>query len=191
MQVVVSSHIDSVFREPYARTQGGLFIGACDNFASAMAVGRIIDEADILFELTENEEMFMDGARYVTKKYKSEDTFIIVLDVTKRNRNWKKINFTVENWNGILEKYIRKALQGFRGQYKLNLDGAESEAWLYKEMGFACLEVDIPVMGGLHSLDSIARIEDIVVVSTAILAIKNYIKDRSREQLSDIYRVGE
>lgn len=190
MKVLVSSHIDTVFKEPYARTKDGLLIGACDNFASAMAVGRIIEDEEIIFELTENEEMFMDGARYVTKRYSPEDIFIVVLDVTKRAKSWKKNYFSVENWNGIDEKHIKRALAPFKKQYRLNPNGEESEAWLYKEMGFACLEIDIPISGGLHSLDSTARISDILLVPPAVIAIKEYVKERTRIQLSDIYRVN-
>lgn len=192
MKVLISSHIDTVFQDPFARVKNnGIFLGACDNFASVMVVGRLLDEPDLYIELTEDEERNMDGCRYVARQYDPSEMFIIVLDVEERAIAGKKTNFTVENWHGITEKHIKRALKEFNGHYKRIKEGTESEAWLYKELGFACLEVDIPVSGGLHSLDSKARIEDILKVSKAVKAIADYVRDKTREELGDIYKVGE
>lgn len=187
MKVVISCHFDTVFRDPYARIMGnGILLGACDNIAGLLAVAQLISDPDIYIEFTEDEEMHMDGARYVAKKFDPNDTFIIVVDVTVRAKNWDKVNFTVENWSGIQIKDIKKVLPPTKGfRYRTNQNGTESEAWLYKELGFAVIEIDIPVSDGLHSLDGKARIEDILRAANAIEAIAAYVKNKTREQLSD------
>jgi hypothetical protein len=43
---------------------------------------------------------------------------------------------------------IKAALKQFKGQYRIINNGTESEAWLYKSLGFTTVEVDIPVVGG-------------------------------------------
>lgn len=189
MKIVISAHFDTVYQDPFGRISGSILIGACDNIAGILAVAQLLEE-DVSIEFTEEEELHMDGARYVARKNDPTDTFIIVVDVTDRKKTWKKINFTVENWHGIEEKHIKRALKEFNGHYKRTKDGTESEAWLYKELGFACLEIDVPVSGGLHSLDSKARIEDILKASKAIKAIADYVRDKTREELGDIYKVG-
>jgi len=187
MNTILSCHIDTVFRDAYAKVVDGWLIGACDNVASILAAAQIINRPGLYLEFTEDEELHMEGARAIAKKNNPENTFIIVQDVTIRGKSWNKINFTIENWFGIQDKHIRSALKGFN--YKMILDGSESEAWLYKEMGFACLEIDVPVMGGLHSLDSKARIEDILMVGRALNQLIDYLSDKERSNLSDIYKV--
>ncbi len=183
MKIIISCHFDTVFQHPYGRISDGYLTGACDNIAGIMVAAGLMDQPGIHIEFTEDEEMYMDGARAICKKYDPKETFIIVLDVTVRGKTWDKVNFTVENWNGIQTKDIKGALKGFN--YKIVPNGTESEAWLYKDMGFACLEIDVPVMGGLHSLDGRARIEDILKATEAVLAIRHYIEGKTREQISD------
>lgn len=189
MKIVIFAHFDTVYQDPFGRISGSILTGACDNIAGILAVAQLLEE-DVSIEFTEEEEMHMDGARYVARKNDPVDAFIIVVDVTDRKKTWKKIGFTVENWHGITEKHIKRALKEFNGHYKRTKEGTESEAWLYKELGFACLEIDVPVSGGLHSLDSKARIEDILQASKAIKAIADYVRDKDREELGDIYKVG-
>ena len=191
MRIVISAHLDSVFLDPFAAIINDILGGACDNLAGILACAQIIGEEDVNIQFTHDEERHMDGCRYVAKDYSPEDTFMIVVDVTERKKNWKKVNFTVENWHGITDKHVKKALKEFNGHYKLNKNGGESEAWLYRELGFACLEIDIPVSGGLHSLNGKARIEDILIASKAIKVVKDYVKDKERNAISDIYKVGE
>ncbi len=183
MNIIISCHFDTVFQHPYARIVDGWLIGACDNIAGVMVASGLMNHPDVHIEFTEDEEMYMEGARAISKKYDPKDTFIIVLDVTVRGKTWNHINFTVENWHGIHTKDIKKALKGLN--FKFVPNGTESEAWLYKEMGFACLEIDVPVMNGLHSLDGKARIEDILKATEAVKKIHDYLKDKSREQISD------
>lgn len=190
MNVVISCHFDTVFRDPYARVINGTLIGACDNIAGVLAVAQLIGEPNLEVEFTEDEEMHMDGARYVAKKHSADDTFLLVIDVTNRGRNWNKTHFTVENWFGIRTALLRKALKPFAGKYKMTEHGAESEAWLYRAQGFACAEIDVPVAGGLHSLEGKARVEDILVASQAIKTLAEYIRGCNREDICDPYKVG-
>ena len=169
---------------------GGVLQGACDNIASILAAAQLIGDDDLEIQFTEEEEMHMDGARYLAKDHNPQEDFIIVLDGTDSKKNWK-IHFTVENWYGIKEKHIRKALKSFTGRYKLNRDGTESEAWLYGELGFACLELDVPVCGGMHNLEATAKVTDILQTARAIRAVADYVKTKTREELSDIYKVGD
>ena len=185
MKIVISTHCDTVWKDPYLKIVDGMVIGACDNFASILAVGHVIQTPDIIIELTEDEEMSMEGARVVSERNSPEDTLIIVQDVTeKRKGRNKKLNFTIENVNNVQLKHIRKALKGFK--YKVVSDGTESEAWLYKKAGFSCLEIDVPVTGGTHSLGSRAKVVDIIAVSDALKALIEYFKDKSIEEIGDI-----
>jgi hypothetical protein len=195
MNVVVSAHLDTVYKDPMGTIENGTFEGPCDNIASILSCGLIMEDSDLtpnlIIELTNDEEMHMDGARYVAKDYKIDDTLIVVLDVTERGRNWDNTYFTVENWHGVDIKHIKKALKEFKGHYRLNKDGEESEAWLYRELGFAVLEIDVPVSGGVHNMKSKARVVDMQQVAKAVKAIAGYFYDKERSVISDIYKVGE
>lgn len=187
--MILSVHLDSVFKDPFAVTRDGNLRGSCDNLAGILAAAQLIDEDGIWIEWTNDEEMHMDGARYVARNNNPKDTLMLVVDVTKKTRS--KVSFTVENISGIKLSHIRKALSPFKGKYKILEHGAESEAWLYKEFGFCVLEVCVPVAGGLHSLDNIAGVKDIVTASKAIQALVTYFQGLDRDVISDTYRVGE
>lgn len=190
MNVVISCHFDTVFKEPYGKVINGILEGACDNIAAILAVAQLVGDVDLEIVFTEEEEMHMDGARYLAKDHNPQEDFIIVLDGTDSKRSWK-IHFTVENWHGITDKHIKRALKGFSGKYRLQKDGTESEAWLYRELGFACLELDVPVLGGMHNLEATSKVVDILQTAKAIRAVADYVKTKTREELSDIYKVGD
>lgn len=178
MKIIVSCHCDTVFRYPYCSFREGILKGACDNFAGILTVASILDdlvwmESNIELQLTEDEEMYMDGAKCIVKKNNPKDTLIIVIDVTKTNKH-----FTIENYREVKESEIRKALKEFKGQYKLIANGTESEAWIYGDNGFSVLELDIPVFGGLHSLDSTSKRTDQAIAAKALLALIYYFKDK-------------
>lgn len=188
MNIVISAHLDSVFKDPMATVIGDTYEGCTDNFVSILACGRLIgDVGEAVIELTNDEESHMDGARYVAKEHSPHDTLMIVMDVTKQLR--KRINFTIENVFGVNFGHIKKCLKGTKYRYIYSPVGEESEAWLYRDMGFAVIEIDIPVLGGYHSLDSQASIENIKVVADVVKLMVNYFKDKTREQISDAYRV--
>ena len=188
MRVVISCHFDTVFG-PNASMEifNGVADGATDNIAGLLAVAQLIGEPDLEIQFTEDEEMHMDGARYVAREHSADDTAFQVVDVTDSVKPGKKYSFTVENYAGIQEKHIRKALAGFR--FKIVKEGTESEAWLYKELGFTVIEVDIPVSGGIHNLHGGARVEDILVVGKSLKALADYIRPMTRAQLSDYQKV--
>lgn len=181
MKIIISSHIDTVFKDPFCKFKQGILKGANDNFASILALGRIIDdpiwlEPTIEVAMTEDEELSMDGAKYVALQNNPKDTLIIVQDVTKKTG--KKINFTIENVHEVKFSEIKKALKDFTKKYRIVQNGTESEAWLYAEKGFSVIEIDVPVAGGLHSLDSISLSEDQAVSAKALLALLYYFKDK-------------
>ena len=187
MNVIISCHIDTVFRDPMAEWKNGLLRGAVDNFSSVFACGIVMERMreQVYIEFTEDEEMHMDGARNLAKRADNSDTLFIVMDVTQHKKDWsEKISFTIENIHRIEEKHVVTALKPMKWKYKINPQGAESEAWLYKDMGFACIEVDIPVKGGLHSLDSVVRGNDIFEAAKAIELIVNYFKDKNLREVS-------
>lgn len=188
INVIVSCHIDTIFRDPFATTRDGYLNGTCDNLAGILACAQLIGREGIFIEWTNDEEGRMDGARYVAKDHSADDTFIIVADVTERKKNWDKIHFTAENWFGIQPKHIKKALQPLSGHYRMTERGLESEAWLYKDLGFATLEIDIPVSGGIHNLKNKARLIDIQKSAEAIDLIRMYLLDKTREQICDKYK---
>jgi hypothetical protein len=184
VNIIVSAHLDTVFTTPFAEWKDGIFRGACDNFAGVLAMGYLVHEApDLHIEFTESEETTMDGARQLAKIYKPEDTLFIVIDVTDRSRHWKSINFTIENFHRIQPKYIRAALKPLQGKYKLRPTGTESEAWLYRDKGFCTLEVDVPVTGGLHNLQGVARGEDMWSVAEATKLLAEYLAPKNIREI--------
>jgi hypothetical protein len=187
MKVIVSAHLDTVFNDPMGTIEDGQFIGPCDNIASVLAVGKLLGETDVKIELTNDEEGHMDGARYVSRENDPKTAMMIVLDVTEDFK--KSVNFTVENVYGINMVHVKKALRPFKGKYKFNEKGEESEAWLYRDMGFPVLEIDIPVRDGIHNMKAVSRVEDILVVADVLKALIAYFKDMTREQLSDQFKV--
>lgn len=190
MKVIISCHIDSIFKDPMATTKDGYLLGACDNLAGILACAQLIGREGIKIEWTNDEEMHMDGARYVAKENSADDTFMIVVDGTERGRNWDRVHFTVENYFGIQPKHIKKALQPLNGHYRIIERGGESEAWLYRDLGLACLEIDVPVSGGLHNLKNKARLVDILKASEAIGLICDYLGGKDRTVLCDAYKPG-
>jgi hypothetical protein len=106
------------------------------------------------------------------------------VDCTTRNKRWEKTQFTVENVYGIKEYHIKRALLPLKGKYLIRR-GAESEAWMFKDMGFACAEIDVPVIGGMHNLESRARVEDMVIAGHAVKLLTEYIVKRERLDLGD------
>jgi hypothetical protein len=189
MKVIVSCHLDSVFQDPMAMFRDGILTGVCDNLAGILTCAQLINKEGIYVEFTNDEEKNMDGARYVAKLYSADDTFMVIVDGTERGKNWENIYFTVENWFGIQLKHIKRALKPLLGHYRMKERGGESEAWLYKDLGFACLEIDIPVAGGLHNLKNKARLVDILKASEAIGLIFDYVKDKEKSILCDGYKI--
>ncbi len=188
MQIVISAHFDTVFLDPFSTLKNGMLCGTCDNLAGILATAQLIGKEGIFIEYTNQEESTMGGARNVARDHSADDTFMLVVDVTERKKNWDKIHFTAENWFGIQPKHIKKALQPLSGHYRMTERGLESEAWLYKDLGFACLEIDIPVSGGIHNLKNKARLIDIQKASEAIDLVRIYLLDKTREQICDKYK---
>jgi len=186
MNIIISCHIDTVFKDPFLRWDKGILKGALDNFACVLASGFIMKDLGegVHIEWTEDEEMYMDGARCLAKKYSQEDTLFIVMDVTRRGLKWNRdLHFTVENIHRVEARYIRKALLPLRGQYRILEKGGESEAWLYRDLGFTTIEIDIPVMGGLHSLDATTRLVDLEVTAEAIKLLIEFFKEKTLREI--------
>lgn len=179
MRIIVSCHCDSVFRSDiaYMRYKGGILKGALDNFASMLAASLLISGIpDAEVEFTEDEENTMDGARQLARANDNKNTMFIVMDVTGDGKG--KV-FTIENVHRIRTKEVHEALTELKGQYRIVGRGTESEAWLYKDMGFAVIEVDIPARGGLHSLDCTTDFSRLKVVAKAVELLITYFKDKS------------
>jgi putative aminopeptidase FrvX len=168
-----------------ADVKNGIQTGVCDNLSGVLCCSQLIGLDKIHIEFTNGEETNMEGARWVADRYSTDDTFLIVVDVTEKAPRWKSTQFTIENINGIDLKHIKKALKNFQGKYKVKETGAESEAWLYKKEGFSCIEIDIVVTGGLHNLHNRAQVVDILVASEAIKAIVEYVKDKEKKDICE------
>ena len=190
MQVIISCHFDTIFLDPFSTLKNGMLYGTCDNLAGILATAQLIGREGMFIEYTNCEESTMGGARNVARDHSADDTFMLVVDVTERGKNWDKLYFTVENYAGIQLKHIKKALHPLNGHYKIIERGTESESWLYRDLGFACLEIDVPVSGGLHNLKNKARLVDILKASEAIGLICDYLKDKDRTVLCDAYKPG-
>jgi len=184
MKIIISCHCDTIFRIPHLRWRDGLLRGALDNFGSMLACALIIQSmgTDVVIEFTEDEELTMDGARSLAKSNSNQDTLFIVMDVTSAA---KGARFTIENTHRVKVRDIRKALTSLKGMYRLIPSGTESEAWLYKDMGFAVIEVDLPVKGGLHSLDGYADFENVKIVAQAVELLVKYFRDKTITEIED------
>lgn len=190
MKVIISCHLDTIFLDPLSTFKNGMLYGTCDNLAGILATAQLIGKEGIFIEYTNCEESTMGGARNVAKENSADNVFMLVVDVTERGKNWDKLYFTVENYAGIQLKHIKKALHPLNGHYKIIERGTESEAWLYRDLGFACLEIDVPVSGGLHNLKNKARLIDILKASEAIGLVCDYLRDKDRTVLCDAYKPG-
>lgn len=184
MNIIVSSHIDTVFRCPFLRWKDGVLRGALDNFGSMLATSLLMNSmgSDVVVEWTEDEEITMDGARQLARKHNNKDTLFIVLDVTAQAKGHQ---FTIENVHRVKIKEIRKALLPLRNQYRILPLGTESEAWLYKDMGYATIEVDLPVRGGLHSLDGQTDFEKVKTQAQAVEFLVRYFKDKTLAEIEE------
>lgn len=172
----MSLNCDTIYNQPYAIFKNRIFEGATDNFASIMAIGSVIGElGEAELQLTEDEEMYQDGAQAIAKRNNPKDTLIIVMDVTEASPGRQGL-FTIENVHEIRLSEIRKALKGHK--YRIVQDGTESEAWLYAEKDFSVVEIDVPVKGGCHNLKSKASLESILAVGRGIVALVDYFKDK-------------
>lgn len=185
MKVIVSCHIDSVFRQPFLRWRDGILKGALDNLGSVLATGLLLQSMgkEVIIEWTEDEELTMDGARSLAKINDNQSTLFIVMDVTAQARG---AQFTIENIHRIKLKEIKEALLPLKGKYKVVPNGTESEAWLYKDMGFPVIEVDFPVKGGLHSLDGTAKPEDIKIMAEAVELLVRHFQPKTLTEVEDI-----
>jgi hypothetical protein len=179
MNCIISCHLDSVFNPDVAFMSytNGKLTGAL------LACALIIKELpDVQIEFNEAEETTMDGARQTARKNDNKTTLFIVMDVTDAAGGK---TFTVENIHRVKSSEIRKALENFKGKYKIIPNGTESEAWVYKDQGFCTLEVDIPVRGGIHSLGSTTSFENVKIVSEAIIALVKYFKEKTLAEIEE------
>lgn len=180
MKIIVSCHCDTVFTHPYLSFKEGIIEGANDNFASIMAVSSVMGdpiwrEPHIEVQLTEDEEMYMDGAKNIATKNNPKDTLLIVMEVTEASPGRSGL-FTIENLHEIKPAEIKKALKGHN--YRILKEGTESEAWLYAEKDFSVFEICVPVKGGCHNLQSKAKVESIIAVGQALVSLVSYFKDK-------------
>ena len=185
MHPIISCHMDNIFKDPMSDIKNGIQTGTCDNLTGILSCAQLIGIPEIHIEFTNDEENSMGGARWVAAHFSSDNTFIIVVDVTEKAPRWKSTQFTVENINGIDLKHIKKSLKKFQGKYKIKEIGAESECWLYKREGFSCVEIDICVNGGLHNLHNRAQVADILIASEAIKSIVEYVKDKEKKDICE------
>ena len=180
MKIVISCHCDTVYTQPYAIFKDGIVEGANDNFASIMAASSVIGDPiwrqiNLELQLTEDEEMYMDGAKNIATKNNTKDTLIIVMDVTEAHPGRNNL-FTIENLHEIKPSEIKKALKGHA--YRILKEGTQSEAWLYAEKDFSVFEICVPIKGGCHNLQSKAAVESIVAVGKALISLITYFKDK-------------
>lgn len=183
MNTIISCHLDSVFVSPMADVKNNVHTGCCDNLSGVLCCAQLIKYEGIHIEFTNGEETNLEGAKWVANHYSVDNNFIIVIDATEKAPRWRSIKFTVENPAFVDLRHIRNALRSFRGKYKIKELGTESEAYLYKREGFSCIEIDIPVTGGLHNLHNRAQVDDILIASEAIKALVDYMRDRERSQI--------
>jgi hypothetical protein len=185
MNIIVSCHIDTVFVDPHAHWKDGIFRGACDNWAGCFAMAILMHNSPgIRIEFNEDEERGMDGARCLAKVASQTDDLFIVIDVCDRSKHWSKgINFTIENVHRIQLRHIRAALKPLAKQYRLRPQGEESEAWLYKDRGFACVEVCVPVNAGIHNLEGWTRGEDMWAVADAVKLLAEYFAPKNIREI--------
>ena len=159
--VLISSHIDSVYKEYFCREDGDMIAGTFDNSLTNTAVvcnmfeGRFAD--NIIVAFTGDEEVDSEGALEVyriLRQAKLNVRFALVTDVTNEGAE-QGLAVSAENDRGVgifNGKKIADVLIGsYAGEYTCVSNAEPDESWDYNALNIPAMSLCIPVAGDLHS----------------------------------------
>lgn len=157
--VLVSSHIDCLYKNCFCNDEGDCLRGTFDNsFGNAAVLWCMFNDAlpsDVVVAFTGDEERDSQGAiqaLLAIGRAGCSISLAIVQDVT--NVGWESgALFTIENDRGIdlLSAHrVVSALERYKGKYAFEHNAEPDESWDYADYGIPCLSLCLPVGGNLH-----------------------------------------
>ena len=158
--LLISSHIDCLYRACFCNDEGDCLRGTFDNsFSNAALLWNMLNDRlpdNVVVAFTGNEESDSQGAVQAVValgRMGCEVPAALVLDVT--NEGWESgALFTLENDLGIdmLTAYnIISSLECYGGRFAFKHNAEPDESWDYAEYGIPSLTLCVPVCGELHS----------------------------------------
>lgn len=185
--VLVSSHIDTVYKKFFLKQTEDEIIGTLDNsVTNTILMTQALkpdQEGNFIFAFTGNEEKDARGADE-TMAFLSrngiEPMFVVSLDTT--DTGFEKHAFTIENYfvkrgeNAVFPKkkdlktFLEKAFEGQKVKFIHDDDAAPDESWQYDEHNQNCFSFCIPVKG-------IADCEDWMHSSKGVVLKKSAFSD--------------
>lgn len=199
--VIISTHIDCVYRKLFVKDQEECFLGTFDNSATNAAVLHLMCHGmfneNVVITFTGDEEEEGGGAEEIAKYYSGNNRHvksIIVCDLT--NVKWRTgENFTVENvyeanvtgdyYRGrqlspiyrsesAFSQAICEPLQAFTEKITYLKLAEPDETDIYSEHGFACFTFCLPCGGDMHSERGVLiRKESLKIYAKALASLAN------------------
>jgi len=179
--VLVSNHMDSLYKSYFSCLREGVFHGTFDNSASnAVAIEMMLTNplpAQVLITFTGDEESRSKGAVQTVEFLKTIGIFdrlemAITLDLTEES--YGEADSTVENYfvrknhHSALLRFTRKRdlkdyLKKILGSPVFVKDAEEDESWMYDEYDLNCFSLCLPcrpLEGDMHSDAGVTFTED-------------------------------
>lgn len=162
--VLISSHIDSVYKQCFYADAGVMYKGTFDNSLTNAAVLWCMQH-DVLGEnvvvaFTGDEEKDSHGCHEVMRVLEEHGCtvkFVITTDVTEEG--WDKAcPFTLENDNHVdlmTAHRIIQSLDEWGTNYKFIHDAEPDESWDYADGHYACLSLCAPILGEMHGEEGV------------------------------------
>ena len=158
--VLISSHIDTVYKECFCREDGDFLTGTFDNsLTNAAVVGNMLEGVfadNVIVAFTGDEEVDSEGALEVYRTLHHAGLkvkFAVVTEVT--NEGWdKECAFTVENDLGVgifNGRKLAEVLDEYQGEFDYIHNAEPDESWDYNALNIACLTLCVPAQGDMHS----------------------------------------
>ena len=162
--ILISSHIDCVYQQCFAKSCGDFYHGTFDNSFTNAAVLSLMQSGqlpeNVVVAFTGDEEHDSAGAIAVNvylSKHQCPISFALVLDVT--NAGWEDQHlFAVENDFGIdllTAHQIVEVLKPYEGKYTFLHNAEPDETWDYDEYGIPCMTLSAPVGGSMHGEEGV------------------------------------
>ena len=163
--VLVSSHIDCVYKRCFCTEESDTYHGTFDNsYTNAALLHEMMHDHlpdNVLIAFTGDEEHDSAGVIAVNLHLTRQQTpihFALVLDVT--NAGWEKQHFfAIENDMGVdllTAHRIIETIRPYEGKYTFLHDAEPDETWDYDEYGIPCMTLSVPVGGNMHGEEGVS-----------------------------------
>ena len=178
--LLISSHIDCLYRACFCNDEGDCLRGTFDNsFSNAALLWNMLNDRlpdNVVVAFTGNEESDSQGAVQAVValgRMGCEVPAALVLDVT--NEGWESgALFTLENDLGIdmLTAYnIISSLECYGGRFAFKHNAEPDESWDYAEYGIPSLTLCVPVCGELHGDEGVLLRKESAMEYCNVLAL--------------------